>query len=82
MEDLAELEEKGLLRAVTPESDAESSSPRRRKNEKVKDKLEKQVRVERVLEQSFEDDGGGLNNPRDRKAFAFLVILCELPNAK
>lgn len=70
VEDLGELEEKGLLRRTSSSSSREGVEDGFRKRGK-----EKEVRVERVIER---EDGEvtGLNNPRDRQAFALLVVLC------
>ena len=79
IEDLAELEEKGLLRAATPESDVENS-PRFRggKGKEKEDEKQRLVKVERPFERSgsAESEGeSGLSSPRDRRAFAILVLL-------
>ena len=62
VEDLSVLEEEGLLKRVVSGEKQSRSSPKG------------EVRVERVLD-SVEGDEG-LNNPRDRNAFALLVLLC------
>jgi hypothetical protein len=73
VEDVSELEEKGLLRHVDYDDDGSERETRRRDKGK-----EKETRVERVADYSDGSDEG-LNNPRDRNAFALLVLLCEFP---
>ena len=80
IEDMAELEEKGLLRAATPESEDETASPRFRGSSNGKEKERDQERqrlvmVEKPLERLEDDEESGLSSPRDRKAFALLVLL-------
>ncbi len=67
IEDIGELEEKGLLRASSRDS-SEDGMRRRGK--------EKEVRVEKMVDGEGHE-AVGLNNPRDRQAFALLVVLCE-----
>ena len=76
LEDLGELEEKGLLRRTSSSSSSgeaglEDGVRRRGK--------EKESRVERVMETALHthEEVLGLNNPRDRQAFGLLVILCK-----
>ncbi|OCF73566.1 hypothetical protein I204_05409 [Kwoniella mangroviensis CBS 8886] len=83
LEDLNELEEKGLL--MRREMSAESiedhvNSPRRRNPPKGKEKEKDKDRYERVelLDRDRyqeEEEGEGLTSPRDKKAFALLVLL-------
>lgn len=75
LEDLGELEEKGLLRR-NPSGEALDSGTRRRDKGKEKEKggngwLE-------VRRDGEEDTGEGLTSTRDKQAFALLVLLCEL----
>ena len=65
IEDTGELEEKGLLR----HAEGDMSSLTR------EDKGNKEVRMEKV-DYGYEEGAEGLNNPRDRNAFALLVLLC------
>ncbi len=68
MEDISELEEKGLLRRTSSREESEDRVRRRGK--------EKEMRVEKVVDSEGEEVLG-LNNPRDRQAFALLVVLCR-----
>ena len=71
IEDLGELEEKGLLRRTGSVNDGDSvddDGVRRRGKDK-------ESRLEKVSN-GIEDEVTGLNNPRDRQAFALLVVLC------
>jgi hypothetical protein len=72
VEDTSLLEEEGLLRRVDSDLSEKGS---RRGGGKLK---EKEDRVERVLDYGGSEVDEGLNNPRDRNAFALLILLCEL----
>ncbi|WVW82044.1 hypothetical protein I302_104049 [Kwoniella bestiolae CBS 10118] len=80
IEDMNELEEKGLLmrREVSSDSvDENVNSPRRRSNKSGKEKEKERDRFEKVelLDgDRYEEDGEGegLTSPRDKKAFALL----------
>nr|XP_018266935.1 uncharacterized protein I303_00915 [Kwoniella dejecticola CBS 10117]OBR89093.1 hypothetical protein I303_00915 [Kwoniella dejecticola CBS 10117] len=78
IEDLNELEEKGLLMkrelssSSVDDSSANVSSPRRRKSGKAR---ETQFEKLNLADGEDEYDGGGLSSPRDKKAFALLVLL-------
>ncbi|CAD6589699.1 MAG: hypothetical protein TREMPRED_005478 [Tremellales sp. Tagirdzhanova-0007] len=69
IEDLGELEEKGLLRRTSSLNDGDSVDDGVRRRGK-----DKESRLEKVSDGS-EDEVTGLNNPRDRQAFALLVVL-------
>ena len=77
MEDIHELEEKGLLRRGS--RSVEHSRDRwenghGRENEKGKGK---EMRLEKVTMTLEEQGGVGLSSKRDREAFALLVVLCK-----
>ena len=69
LEDLGELEEKALLRRIS-DGDMSDDGVRRRGKERG-------LRYEKVVELDEGSSGEGLNNPRDRQAFALLVVLCQ-----
>lgn len=69
VEDINELEEKGLLRRV--DDDSQDTSPTRRR---AKGK-EKETRLEKVPVET--DYSTGLTTRRDKQAFALLVLLCK-----
>lgn len=71
MEDTSHYEEEGLLRRIDSNL---SEKPTRKDRAQSK---EKEIRVERVLDYGASEGDEGLNNPRDRNAFALLVLLCE-----
>jgi PAT family acetyl-CoA transporter-like MFS transporter 1 len=73
LEDLGELEEKGLLRR-TSSREVPDVSARRRDKGKEKEKVDGWLEVRRDGE---EDKGEGLTSTRDKQAFALLVLLCE-----
>jgi len=70
VEDMSQLEEEGLLRKVDGEA-SETNGWREVKGSG------KEHRVERVLDYGLNEGDEGLNNPRDRNAFALLVLLCK-----
>ncbi|WVQ77305.1 hypothetical protein IAR50_006989 [Cryptococcus sp. DSM 104548] len=79
-EDLAQLEEQGLLRKVVDSEDEDhprspssvgSIARRRRGKDKDSGRLEK-------IEMEEEVHSTGLSSRRDKEAFALLVLLCEL----
>lgn len=73
VEDTMELEEKGLLMRRTPTRSREQSPDYKSSpSEKGKGKG-KETRLEKVV--MHEELGEGLNNKRDREAFALLVVL-------
>lgn len=92
VEDISELEEKGLLRRRSEDRDDSTppqsmrsgvSSPRRRVITQASFRGEKggQTGFERiVLDDKDEqgESGQGLSSKRDKQAFALLVLLCEL----
>lgn len=69
VEDINELEEKGLLRRVDDDSPEPSPTRRRGKGK------EKETRLEKVLAE--EEYSTGLTTRRDKEAFALLVLLCK-----
>lgn len=92
VEDLAELEEQGLLthrRDTSRDMSARLARPgytnghgngsgmeKRRISPPRETRLQEHFdRPEKVVQEDFQE---GLNNPRDRHAFALLVLLCEL----
>nr|XP_019014711.1 uncharacterized protein I206_00797 [Kwoniella pini CBS 10737]OCF53492.1 hypothetical protein I206_00797 [Kwoniella pini CBS 10737] len=81
IEDLNELEEKGLLmkRELSSSSIEESNnnlnSPRRRKSGKARETSFEKLNL---VDSTEEYDGGGLSSPRDKKAFALLVLLSDI----
>ncbi|KAK8861723.1 hypothetical protein IAR55_002546 [Kwoniella newhampshirensis] len=78
VEDLNDVEEKGLLmlRTGSEESEEGVSSPRKRKGK------EREIggRLEQIVldDGDEEGSGAGLTSRRDKEAFALLVVLCEL----
>ncbi|OCF44069.1 hypothetical protein I317_02022 [Kwoniella heveanensis CBS 569] len=78
LEDLNDVEEKGLLmrRSVSRESESNDDSVHRRRRGKEK---QKEHRLEKVnLEVGGEEYSGGLTSKRDKEAFALLVLLSLL----
>lgn len=75
VEDLDDFQEKGMLRPSTGQDGVENGllSPRRRAGKG------KELDVEKIQDFSEVDEGEarGLGNPRDRQAFALLILLCE-----
>ena len=67
IEDLGEIEEKGLLRRTTSVDLTDDGVRRRGK--------EREVRLERVADGM--EEGAGLSSRRDKEAFALLVLLCK-----
>ncbi|WWD16354.1 hypothetical protein CI109_100780 [Kwoniella shandongensis] len=77
VEDLNDVEEKGLLMRRTDSSESEGGMQSRRRRGKER---EEGGRLEQIVlddggEQ--EEGGGGLTSRRDKEAFALLVVLCE-----
>ncbi|WRT63922.1 uncharacterized protein IL334_000849 [Kwoniella shivajii] len=70
VEDMNDIEEKGLLRREISITDDEDtiSSPRRRRSGKEKERFEK-------IELDEEGESEGLSSKRDKEAFALLVLL-------
>lgn len=77
VEDVNALEEEGLLKRV--DIDDEGYDEKTRLTPRSLKGKEKETRVERVLDYGANEGDEGLNNPRDRNAFALLVLLCECP---
>jgi hypothetical protein len=91
VEDLGELEEKGLLRRKSPDRGQSQErmgmegmgSPRRRAAGSGKGvgsgEKGKEVVFERIKldEKEEHEGGGGLTSTRDKQAFALLVLLCK-----
>jgi PAT family acetyl-CoA transporter-like MFS transporter 1 len=80
VEDMSELEEKGLLRRRSPEREGESgsSSPRRRVPVSTgRGEKGGQVSYERIVLDEKEEEGSGLSSTRDKQAFALLILLCK-----
>ena len=71
VEDTSHFEEEGLLRRV--DSDLSEKDSRKGPGKSK----EKEARVERVLDYGGSEADEGLNNPRDRNAFALLILLCK-----
>ena len=74
VEDTSHLEEEGLLRRV--DSDLSEKSGKRDRP-RSKEKETRVERVERVLDYGAGEGDQGLNTPRDRNAFALLILLCK-----
>jgi len=72
VEDVSQLEEEGLLRKV----DGDGAVKEKNGWREVKGSGNQQ-RVERVLDYGLNEGDEGLNNPRDRNAFALLILLCK-----
>lgn len=89
VEDISELEEKGLLRRRDSPDGQESrenvkegmGSPRRRVVLQPRARGEKssQASFEKIVLDEREDHGAsqGLSSKRDKQAFALLILLCE-----
>lgn len=77
VEDLGELEEKGLLRRKSPDKESNGlSSPRLRRGQGSV-RAEKEGSLERIILDEGKE-GEGLTSTRDKQAFALLILLCKL----
>jgi len=72
IEDIGEIEEKGLLRRMESNESADGSTRRR---DKGKEK-ERNGWIQ-VNQDEGEAEGEGLVSTRDKQAFALLVLLCK-----
>lgn len=75
IEDLNDLEEKGVLLSDRQNGDGQGS-PGMVRRVSSRDSGKEVLREKSLEIESFE--GSGLNNKRDREAFGLLVVLCEL----
>ncbi|ORY21433.1 acetyl-coenzyme A transporter 1-domain-containing protein [Naematelia encephala] len=73
VEDLLEMEEKGLLMRRTTSRDGSESGRPLSPGQRMGQEKERETRLEKI--EFPQEQSAGLDNPRDRQAFALLVLL-------